>query len=340
MKREVFYATLGAAALGIAAWRFTAKDRVQLRNRVVLITGGSRGLGLALAREFGRHGARLAICGRDVATLERARDDLRSRGYEVAAMPCDIRDPDEVAGFVDLVLGHYGAIDVVVNNAGIISVGPQSEMTNEDYEDALRTHFWGPHEIIQATLPCLRVSLTPAIVNISSIGGLVSIPHLLPYCTSKFALLGYSLGLRQELAGSGISVTTVCPGLMRTGSPRNALFKGQAKAEYAWFTLGDSLPFTSISADVAAQHVVDATRRGTPLLILSRQAKTIALLQHWFPRLTVQAFTLAARLLPPPGGDASTARRGHESESPISQSLLTALGRHAELTLNQRDGVG
>ncbi len=214
---------------------------------VVLITGGSRGLGLALAREFGERGASIAICGRRSDSLDRAAAGLAERGIEVFASPCDVRDGSDVARFVEAVVNRFGRLDVVVNNAGTIAVGPLDAINDDDFRDSIQTHFWAPHFTISAALEALRAS-RGRIVNIASIGGLVSVPHLLPYSTGKFALVGYSLGLRQELSREGVSVTTVCPGLMRTGSPRNATFKGNRPAEYAWFDLMASSPLTSISA--------------------------------------------------------------------------------------------
>src|SRR5204862_3041411 len=100
------------------------------------------------------------------------------------------------------------------------------------------------------------------IVNIASIGGKIGIPHLVPYCVGKFALVGYSQGLRAELENNGVVVTTVCPGLMRTGSARKAFFKGQSEAEYAWFKISDSLPLLTISAEKAARDILHACQRG------------------------------------------------------------------------------
>src|SRR6185503_4123757 len=120
-----------------------------------------------------------------------------------------------------------------------------------------------------AVLPEMRARREGRIVNITSIGGKISVPHLLPYSASKFALVGLSEGLRAELAKDGIVVTTICPGLMRTGSPRNATFKGQHRAEYAWFSIGDSLPVTAMSADRAARQILTACKRGEAEVVLS-----------------------------------------------------------------------
>src|SRR5207302_995684 len=148
---------------------------------------------------------------------------------------------------VDEVLDRFGRLHVLINNAGVIQVGPMEEMTLADYEDTMQTHFWAPLFTTLSVLPALRRQGEGRIVNISSIGGKIAVPHLLPYSASKFALTGFSEGLRAELLKDGIYVTTVCPGLMRTGSPRNADFKGQHRAEYAWFSISDSLPFFSMA---------------------------------------------------------------------------------------------
>lgn len=337
MRRHLILSAAGAVATAglFAALRRRRSARRNLCRAVVVVTGGSRGLGLLLAREFGRRGARLAICARDGAALERAREDLAARGYEVLALPCDIRRRSDVETFVAAVCERYGGIDFLVNNAGTIEVGPVSVMTEDDYALALQTHFWGPYYAVETALPALTNAPQGRIVNIVSIGGLVAVPHLMPYSVSKFALLGYSLGLRAELAQKGITVTTICPGLMRTGSPRNALFKGRNRAEYGWFSLGAALPFTSISADSAARRIADAAVRGEDLVVLSLQAQLLAAMQHLFPSLTIRLLSVAARLLPPEGGIGTDAARGHESESALTESFMTALQRRAEADLNQ-----
>jgi short-subunit dehydrogenase len=115
------------------------------------------------------------------------------------------------------------------------------------------------------------------VANIASIGGLVAVPHLLPYSASKFALVGLSQGMHAELAREGILVSTIAPGLMRTGSPRNALFKGAREQEYAWFAISDSLPLLSMSATRAARRIVQAIERGEARVVLGLPAKIAAL---------------------------------------------------------------
>jgi len=230
-----------------------------------------------------------------------------------------------VGDMIERVDSQLGPIDVLINNAGTISVGPISTMTRQDFEEALAIMFWGAYNTVEAVLPSMRRRRTGRIVNISSIGGKVSVPHLIPYCVAKFALVGYSHGLRAELADDGITVTTICPGLMRTGSPRNAWFKGKHQAEYAWFKISDSLPLLTISAEQAAHEILEACRRGDAEAVLSMPAQFGTLLQHVFPELTAKLVSLANRLLPSPGEAGSEAHQGKESESVLTPSWLTLL---------------
>ena len=244
-----------------------------IRGKVVAITGGSRGLGLLLAREFAREGCRVAICARDADELDRAKRDLEGRGAEVLAVVCDVGDREEVHGFVGRVLEHFGPVDILVNNAGIIEVGPIEDLPLDAYERAMATMYWGTVYPTFAVLPSMRARGDGRIVNITSIGGKLSIPHLAPYSSAKFAAVGFSEGLRAELPGSGVSVTTVVPGLMRTGSHLNARFGGRAPEEATWFALGATLPGITIGGEHAARAIVDATRRRRPVAVLVLAAR-------------------------------------------------------------------
>jgi short-subunit dehydrogenase len=306
-----------------------------LMGKTVLITGGSRGLGLVMAREFVRQGARVAICARDSAELERASEDLMLRGGEVFPVTCDLTDRMEVERLVCKIPEEFGEIDILVNNAGVISVGPVEEMGIGDFEEAMRTNYWAAVYTILAVLPRMLMQRKGRIVNIASIGGKISVPHLLPYCASKFALAGLSAGLRAELAKDGIVVTTVCPGLMRTGSPRNAIFKGKHRAEYTWFSISDSLPLVSMSAERAARQIVTACKRGDAEVVLSLPAKLAVRFYTHFPELTADLLGVVNQLLPPPGGIGAERARGSESESSLSPSFLTLLGDKAARKNNQ-----
>ncbi len=332
----ILWAAAGVGA--VLATRALTKKVLEydLRDKTVLITGGSRGLGLVMAREFLREGARVAICARDEDELERAYDDLMKYSANVFTVVCDVTSQFQIAEMVQSIRHRFGQIDVLVNNAGTISVGPAEEMTIEDYEKAMDTNFWASLYSILAIYPEMRARHDGRIINIASIGGKISVPHLLPYSASKFALVGLSSGLNAELRKDGVVVTTVCPGLMRTGSPRNANFKGQHQAEYAWFAISDSSPLTSISAESAARQIVAACKRGDAEIILSPQAKLAIKFNALFPQLTADCLSMVNRwLLPAPGGIGTNTAKGKESYSDAAPSVLTVLDEKAARENNQ-----
>jgi NAD(P)-dependent dehydrogenase (short-subunit alcohol dehydrogenase family) len=326
-----------ATAIGAlwAARLLRDSGEYSFRGKVVVITGGSRGLGLAIARELGTRGARLAICGRDAESLERARASLARLGSEVVAVPCDVTDQASVDALVDRVHSLLGPVDILINNAGVIEVGPAETMSVADYQEAMATNFWGMLYPTLAVLPDMREQREGRIVNITSIGGKLGIPHLVPYSASKFAAVGFSQGLRAEVAGDGIKVVTVVPGLMRTGSPRNAIFRGQHRSEYAWFSISDSLPGLSISAESAARRIVEACRRGDAEVLFPLTTRIAAVANAMAPGLTAAALGLVDRLLPDAGNQPRARRSGAESQSWLSPSWLTRLGDRAARKYNQ-----
>ena len=330
--------TIGVATGALLAARAAVRrgaGRYSFEGKNVLITGGSRGLGLILAREFTKQGARVAICARNAAELERARLDLRLWREDVITVACDITSKVEVYDMVRTAREQLGSIDVLVNNAGVIAVGPMDTMTIEDYQESIDTHFWAALYTTLAVLPGMQERGAGRIVNISSIGGIVSVPHLLPYCAGKFALTGFSQGLRAELLKDNIYVTTVCPGLMRTGSARNAEFKGKHRAEYTWFSISGSLPIISMDADRAGRQIVAACRRGTAQIILSLPFKIAARVHGLAPGTTADVLGLVNRVLPEPGGIGNRRAPGRESSSPLSPSWLTTLNEQAARRNNE-----
>ena len=316
-------AVLGVGALTAYTVMKQNRPSYSFRGKTVVITGGSRGLGLVLAREFAREKAKIAICARNPEELERARMDLQERGAEVQAIVCDVRDEADVNRMIEAVKKRFGQIDVLVNNAGVIQVGPLEVQTKEDFEDAMNVHFWGPFYTMQAVIPEMRTRGDGRIVNISSIGGKMAVPHLAPYCASKFALVGLSDAMRGELAKDGVKVTTVCPGLMRTGSHVNAIFKGKNEQEFALFSIGNALPVSSVSAESAAKEIVEACREGRAEAIISIQAELAAKMNALFPELVSGIAGLVNQILPGKGGIGEKHALGKESTSFISPSFLT-----------------
>lgn len=307
-----------------------------LNDKVVLITGGSRGLGLVMAREFAAQGARVAVCARNEEDLARVREEFSARGDHFFSAPCDVSDRNQVQSMLSSVEKALGPIDVLVNNAGTILVGPLEHMTLEDFEEVMRINFWGAVHATFVVLPGMRRRGQGRIVNVTSIGGKVAFPHLLPYTASKFALVGFSEGLRAELAKDGIWVTTVVPNLMRTGSPRNAEFKGNYQQEYAWFTISDSLPGASLRAERAARQIVRACQNGESEVVLGLPAKLAVIANGVAPGLLGDLLAKGNEWLLPQAPEEDTGRhKGYESESSVTRSSLTAFTRAAERANNE-----
>ena len=332
----------GALGLGIALREVIARLREEdLTGQVALVTGSSRGLGLALARHLADQGCRLILCARDEEELERARAEIAARGAEVLAIPADVGDRDDVARLIAKATEEFGGIDVLINNAGFIQVGPLQSATPADFQHALDTMFFGVLYPTLAVLPQMRARRSGHIVNITSIGGRISMPHLIPYNAAKFAAVGLSEGLRAELAADGIRVTTVLPGEMRTGSHLNAFFSGDQESEYRWFGFGASLP-TITSAEKAARLIVRATKRGEAEQIFPASANVLVRLHGLFPGTTANLLRGVNRLLPSADSVTTDTARGAELDAPLRRSrlwrALTAKGRDAAHDLNQNPG--
>jgi short-subunit dehydrogenase len=298
-----------AAGLLLAAWllvRLIRTRRYLLKDKVVLITGGSRGLGLAIAREICAQRGKVALLARDPDELNRAKMQLMKEGGEVLTLPCDLLDAAQIHSAIEQSIQCFGKIDILINNAGIIEVGPFDHMKVEDFDRAMRLHLWAPFVLTLQILPQLRKQGGGRIVNISSIGGKIAVPHMAPYSASKFALTGFSDAIRPELSRDKIYVTTVTPGTMRTGSQIHAKFKGDQSAEYKWFDFSSKLPLASISAERAARKILAACRRGQPALVMPLTAYFIIAANAIFPNLTGYLMKIVNAFLPSrvgPSGD-------------------------------------
>jgi NAD(P)-dependent dehydrogenase (short-subunit alcohol dehydrogenase family) len=310
--------------------------RTTFEGRSVVITGGSRGLGLLIARELGRQGARVTIAARNEAELERARQDLKERGIDVTTVVCDVRQSDQAERLVRGVIERTGSVDLLINNAGVIQVGPVDHMGVQDFEDAMAVHFWGPLHTMFAAIPLMRRQGGGRIVNISSIGGKIGVPHMAPYCASKFALTGLSESMRGELAKDAVYVTTVCPGMMRTGSPFNAWFKGRHRDEFTWFAISDSIPIASIDGQRAASRIVEAARNGDAELIMPFPARLAVIANAVLPETVAMAMSIANQLLPAAIDESGDqARSGWQSLSAWAPSKLTTLTERAAAQNNE-----
>ena len=327
-----------AGALLLAVWlilRITRTARYSLQDKVALITGGWRGLGLVLARQICAQGGNVALIARDPDELARAKVDLAPRGGVVLTIECDLLDAGQIQSAVRQIINRFGKIDILINNAGIIEVGPLEHMGRDDFERAMRVHFWAPFELVSQVVPEMRTWGGGRIVNISSIGGKMAVPHLAPYSASKFALTGFSDALRAELARDNIHVTTVAPGMMRTGSHVNAKFKGKHDIEFAWFAASAGAPLISMNADRAARKILAACRRGQPSLTLTFAARGAILGNALFPNLTGYLMKFVNRFLPGPSHEQGNQLKAGSQLRRLTPKWLTRLGDRATQKNNE-----
>jgi len=338
MKRQLLQGIALVSGV-ITAYTFLKTSHTSdLHGQVALITGGSRGLGLLLAREFARQGCQVVICARVQEELDQAQAQLGEWGVEVFALLCDVSEQAQVNGMVETLLQRYGRVDILVNNAGTIQVTPIESATLNDFEQAMETMFWGGLYTTLALLPHMQARHSGHIVNITSVGGKVAVPHLLPYVAAKFAMTGFSEGLTAELSGSGVKVTTIIPGLMRTGSYLNAFFKGHQQDEFRWFSVGDNLPLVSVDAEVAAYAIVQAVKRGDTEHILTLPAKGLTRFYGLLPNVAIRMIGWTVRILLPSPTHNPVTERGMEIEERMHEPFfewLTRWGRVAAERFNQ-----
>jgi NAD(P)-dependent dehydrogenase (short-subunit alcohol dehydrogenase family) len=333
--------SLAAIAVGALLANSSRRPRFSFRNKAVLITGGSRGLGLEIARVLAAEGAYISLVARNSSTLEVARRELDEIGHRSLIIPCDVRNQRDVERAVRETVASFGRLDVLFNNAGVMQVGPFESMSLQDYQTAMETHAWGSLYSMLAAIPHMRNRGGGRIVNIVSIGGKIGVPHLAPYVMSKFAQAGLSEALGAELASEDIFVTTVYPGLMRTGSHVNAFFKGNNKNEFAWFSIGASMPILSMNARRAARRIVEACRNKAESLVLTPAARFAAMSHGLSPKTLNRGMRAMNSLLPRMNAISGTkSRSGWESRSSWSPSPLTKLADRVVERNNEHRAVG
>lgn len=321
------------AAAGVSMWWASRRRRPESWERaVVVITGGARGLGYAMARTFGSEGAIVWLASRDRDEIDRAVQRLRAEGTSAYGHECDVTDPDSVEALVQAVVRRHARLDVVVNNAGVITAMPFENAELDDFKTSLDTHFWGPLHVIRAALPWLRRSHRAHVVNISSIGGRVGVPHLAPYCAGKFALAGLSEVLRAELAPD-IAITLATPGLMRTGSVKRVQVRGRHEAEARWFAALSATSLTSQDAMRAARQIVTAAAKRRATVMPGWQARAEYAAHNLAPEFTATVLAATARrLLPAPVEGASPSRPIADLRLGWAQALVS---KQTELRFNQ-----
>ncbi len=191
-------------------------QRVSLSGQVALVTGASRGIGLAIARRLGEMGAHISLCARSKEKLEEAAVGLRTAGIEALAFPADVTREDQISSIVRNTQQQLGPIDILVNNAGIGVFGPFHEQTVASWDAVLETNLKSVFLVSRAVAPKMIRRKTGHIINISSLAGKSTFAGGAIYCASKWGLLGLSGCMAEDLRAHGIRVSVICPGTVNT----------------------------------------------------------------------------------------------------------------------------
>lgn len=304
----------------------------QLSGQCTLGCGASRGLGLLIARELVDRGFFVALAARDADELREAAAEF---GDRVSTHVLDVADRDAVATTVQEVQTARGGIEVAISIAGVIQVGPAADMTLDHFDQAIDIMARGPINVSWSVLPGMKAQGHGRIGVVSSVGGVIAPPHLLPYATAKFAALGFAEGLAAELSGTPVTATAIVPGLMRTGSQDRATFTGNSDAEHAWFSVAASLPGLSMSGERAAKQIVSGVLRGRPLVTLTPLSWAAYRVRGLAPATTARLMGFASQLLPAPTGNTDSVE-GRLTHTPRIVAKLSVLGRRAAARHNER----
>jgi short-subunit dehydrogenase len=319
------------------AWLAAQRRAESYAGKLVVVTGGSRGFGLVLAREFGKQGARVVIAARDADELDRAAHELGEEGLDVYAHACDVRERDSMERLVLEVEAQHGPIDVFVNNAGLLHIGPATAMTHDDMRAAMDTNFWGAVHGVEAVLPSMLARHDGRIVNICSVGGVSPVPFMLPYSASKAALNGYSIGLNYDLAREGISVTAVHPFVMRTGGPINGTYRGSLRRGlYALMAAADSTMFLALDPRRVARKVVRAVARRETVVFVGWRTRLLAAMQGLMPRPLAAIHRTIVRSFPP--SFTTVGESGQELASELKKPWRT-IAERSRAKHNQPEGA-
>lgn len=250
-----------------------------MKNKVVIITGGSSGIGKAMAEKFGREGSKILITGRNKEELTKATEELRQIGITINSFQADVSVEEDNRKMAEEAIKHYGTIDVLINNAGISMRALFSEVDITVVKKVMDINFYG---VLYATKYCLPeiTKNKGSVVGISSIAGFRGLPGRTGYSASKFALNGFLEVLRTELLKTGVHVLTACPGFTASNIRKRSLTKdGSQQGE------SPRQEEKMMTAEECAEHIYNATAKRKRTLVLTTQGKLAVFLNKWLPGL-------------------------------------------------------
>jgi len=245
---------------------------VDFKNKVVVITGASSGIGKASAIKFAKSGANLVLIARRKSKLEELQTELEKFNVETLVCECDISNKLHVKKMAQSVLEKFQKIDILINNAGFAILGSVDDLSIEDIESQMTTNYFGMVYCIKEFLPKMKEQNKGHIVNVASVAASFGLPGIAPYCASKFAMLGFSEGLKHELADTSIGVTVVSPIMVRTEFFDHPSFEKMPKYST-----------TSLSPETVAKAILQAANSSRLEIIVPAVVRIAVWAKQTFP---------------------------------------------------------
>ena len=247
---------------------------MKFKDKVVLITGASSGIGRASAILFARKGANIILIDKKKEKLDQIDKELKKYNVSTLVCECDVSNKSQVKEISKTVLEKFNSIDILVNNAGFAIYGSVSDLTTEEIESQMSTNYFGMIYCIKNFLPSMIEKKSGHIVNVASVAGSFGLPGIASYCASKFAMLGFSEGLKHELKGTGVGITVVSPIMVRTNFFDHQSFEKMPKYSP-----------TSLSAETVAKAILKAANSPRLEIIVPSVVRIAVWMKSTFPYL-------------------------------------------------------
>ena len=247
---------------------------MNFKEKIVLVTGASSGIGYASAVQFAKEGAKLILISRNKEKLNQISEDLKKFNTSTFVYECDVSDKLQVNKTSKIILDEFGSVDILVNNAGFAVYGSVSNLTIEEIESQMATNYFGMVYFVKNFLPSMIAKKSGHIVNVASVAASFGLPGIASYCASKFAMLGFSEGLKHELKGTGVGITVVSPIMVRTNFFNHPSFKSMPKYSP-----------TSLNPETVAKVIVKAANSPRLEIIVPGFVRGAVWIKNTFPYL-------------------------------------------------------
>jgi short-subunit dehydrogenase len=255
-----------------------------IRGKKALVSGAASGIGRAIALRLAQEGAQLFLVDIDQSGMAETAAEARRAGVEVITRRCDMSQPQDVSSTVAEVLSRWNGVDILVNNAGITYYGKTERMAADHWDKLLRVNLLSHVQFTRELLPSLLARPEAHVLNVCSVLGLVGMPKVVAYCTSKFGLVGFTESLRNEFGRQGLGVTALCPGFVRTNLFTSAPLEKDVEEHKTPPRIVTTTP------ERVANAAVKAIRRNRRLVVMEPMARAMHLVKRFAPWLMDAAF--------------------------------------------------